>query len=225
MLGVGFWRPPVLTALSAALLGALSLALARGKGRRAAAAALLAAVTCSLALYAFMSRRADAYESQLIPAVSVRGLDFYRKEQMRVGRDMARDIGRRELGTAIYPDVRFSSWGGVLAFVPKAAVTVLFMPLPGLYPLEGNIGRIAASAENVFLLLIALAAVAAIARGGVTPVRMGLLTFFGVMTLGAALLEIDLGSAGRHKLLYLPLLFPFAAEEVIRILRRPRKAP
>jgi hypothetical protein len=39
---------------------------------------------------------------------------------------------------------------------------------------------------------------------------------FLAMTAGSALMEFDLGSASRHKLLYLPMLFPFAAEEIIR---------
>ena len=40
----------------------------------------------------------------------------------------------------------------------------------------------------------------------------------------AALLEYDLGSAGRHQLMYLPMLFPFAAEEILRLLGRKEPA-
>ena len=40
------------------------------------------------------------------------------------------------------------------------------------------------------------------------------------MAAGAALLEPDLGSATRHKLLYLPMLFPFAVEELLRLHNR-----
>ena len=85
--------------------------------------------------------------------------------------------------------------------------------------MDGKIGRWAAAAENAALLLLALFAAAGAARGRKTPARLGLLAFFAVMTAGSALLEFDLGSAGRHKLLYLPMLFPFAAEETLRLLR------
>ena len=44
--------------------------------------------------------------------------------------------------------------------------------------------------------------------------------FFAAMAAGASLLEFDLGSAGRHKLLYVPMLFPFAAEQARRLLQR-----
>ena len=54
--------------------------------------------------------------------------------------------------------------------------------------------------------------------------RLGLLAFFAAMTIGSALLEFDLGSAGRHKLLYLPMLFPFAAEEALRLWGRDEPA-
>ena len=97
------------------------------------------------------------------------------------------------------------------------AFTVLFMPLPGLYPLGRKIGRWAAAGENTALLALALLAAAGLGRGPKTPKRLALFAFFAAMTVGAALLEFDLGSAGRHKLLYLPMLFPFAAEEALRL--------
>ena len=221
MIGVGFYRPPVLTALSAALLAALLFAVVLSSGRRLQALAAVGVVAAALTLYTWMSRRADAYESQLIPAVSPTGLDVYRKAQVRVGHEMARNLGKRELGTSLYPETEFKNWGDVLAYLPKASFTVLFMPLPILYPMDGKIGRIAASGENLLLLLITALAVVGITRGPKTPARLGLLVFFAVLTVGAALFEIDLGSAGRHKLLYLPMLFPFAAEELLRLSGAP----
>jgi hypothetical protein len=216
MIGVGFYRPPVLTALSAALLAALFFAVASTSGRRLQALAAVGMVAAALTLYSWMSRRADAYESQLIPATSVAKINSYRKDQVRVGRDMARHLGNRELGTSIYPDAEFKIWGDVLSYLPKAAFTVLFMPLPILYPMDGKIGRIAASGENLLLLIITALAVVGVVRGQKSPARVALLVFFLSLTVGAALFEIDLGSAGRHKLLYLPMLFPFAIEELLR---------
>ncbi|MBI5211302.1 MAG: glycosyltransferase [Elusimicrobia bacterium] len=116
----------------------------------------------------------------------------------------------RRIGTQLFYGLEFDTWWDVLAFLPKGAFYVLFMPLPGLYPLEGNPGRIMASLENVVVLLLALFGAMAAARGPKTPERLLLLAFFCVMAAGSALLELDLGGATRHRLVYLPMLLPFA---------------
>lgn len=128
---------------------------------------------------------------------------------------------RREIETQIYPDARFDSWLDLAAFVPKAAFHVLFMPLPGLYPLDGKLGRVAASGENLLLLLLVAAAAAGLRRLPLDPARAALLGVFLFMTVGSSLLEFDLGSATRHKAFYLPMLFPFAAAALLG----PRRAP
>lgn len=116
----------------------------------------------------------------------------------------------REIGTQIYPDARLESWLDLALFVPKSALHVLFMPLPGLYPLEGKPGRIAAAIENTVLVALTLAAAWRVTRRAPGPAGVLLLAFFAIMVCGTAPLEFDLGSASRHKLLYLPMLFPFA---------------
>jgi hypothetical protein len=63
------------------------------------------------------------------------------------------------------------------------------------------------------------AAAAGARRGASTPGRAALWGFFLAMTAGSALLEFDLGSASRHKLLYLPFLVPFGAEALAARLR------
>lgn len=220
-IAAGFYRPPVLTALAAAGAAAFVFGMLRGSlAERARALAGLAFVSSLLALYAWMSRGTHFYEAQLVPAVSLEAIDHYRSEQHRVGREAAKRLGDRTIGTAIFPDARFLAWSDLLAFLPKGAFYALFMPFPGLYPLENKAGRWAAAAENVVLLLIAGLAALGVIRGPLSPARLGLLVFAGTLAAGAALFEIDLGAAGRHKLLYLPMLFPFAAEEALRLYRR-----
>lgn len=232
LLGAGFYRSYVLLCLAASLLTALGLAAARAPRMNAALAAV--SIFAALGLYPCASRgllasissgapnAADAVQSHspLMPApTSPEGISRFRASRQAADRVWASDKANREIGTQIYPGEKFRTWLDVLSYLPKGAFTVLFMPLPGLYPLEGKLGRWAAAAENGALLLLALLAAAGFARGPKTPQRLGLVVFFGAMTAGAALLEFDLGSAGRHKLLYLPMLFPFAAEEALRLLR------
>lgn len=148
---------------------------------------------------------------------SPEGISRFRRDRQAADRKWAAAQAHRKISTQVYPDETFKTWLDVLLYLPKGAFTVLFMPLPGLYPMDGKIGRWAAAGENIFLLLLAVLGLVGVARGPRTPARFGLLALFSVMAAGAALLEFDLGSAGRHKLLYLPMLFPFAAEEALRL--------
>lgn len=148
--------------------------------------------------------------------LSPEGVSQFRRLRQRADREYALKSMKREIGSQIYPDARFDDWGDLVGFMPKAAFYVLFMPLPGLYPLEGKLGRWLAAGENVVLLALSLGAVFGAARARLTGARVALLLFFALMTAGSALMEFDLGSASRHKLLYLPMLFPFAAEELLR---------
>lgn len=246
LLGAGFYRSYVLLSLSGGLLLAFAL-MARERELRARAALGAAAVCLTLAAYPWAARHAvlalelrspDSPRStnwerslpQVFPTTiderdsanvnrptSPEGITGFRKTRQLADRRWAKHASDREIGTQIYPDAEFKTWGDVLAYLPKGAFTVMFLPLPGLYPLEGKIGRYAAAGENLVLLTLAVLAAAGILRGPKTPARLGLLGFFTVMAAGAALLEFDLGSAGRHKLLYMPMLFPFAAEAALRL--------
>lgn len=244
LLVAGFFRSYVLICLGAALLAGLVMSAARPPRANAllAAAALLGA----LALYTPASQGllaayhaetlGEADQGRIAPRLlpvtvdntdpdkvyrptSPRGITYFRTTRQTSDRLWAAQHTNREIGTQIYPDERFESWLDLFAYMPKGAFTVLFMPLPGLYPLDGKVGRWAAAGENTALLLIAMLGAAGFLRGPKTPNRLTLIAFFAVMTAGAALLEFDLGSAGRHKLLYLSMLFPFAAEEAMRRLR------
>lgn len=249
LIGVGFYRSYVLVCLSAALLAALVLSAARAPKANVivTAAALLAALalypSASRVLLASFHARAlgpadrGRIEPSLIPVTydntddktisrptSPQGITHFRRTRQSADRLWAINTSGREIGTQIYPDAEFRTWLDVALYLPKGAFAVLFAPLPGVHAMEGKIGRWAASGENVLLLVLGLLGAAGFVRGRKTPGRLCLLVFFATMTAGASLLEFDLGSAGRHKLLYLPMLFPFAAEEALRLLRAKEPA-
>lgn len=134
-----------------------------------------------------------------------------RRARQRSDQDYARQTLGRSVGSQIYPGLELKTWADVAAFVPRAAFTVLFMPLPGLYPMEGNLGRMLASVENLAVLALCLLAFAGLLRHGASPERAPLALFFLLFWAASSLTEVDLGGATRHRLLYLPFLLPFAA--------------
>lgn len=242
LVAAGFYRAYVLLAACSALAAAFAWSLARERRARAPLVAGLLACLLAPALYKPLAdatvRRAlsrtqgsdSPYTSvQLIPLTvdefkpgvvhrptAPEGLTAFRRSRLYADRRFAREKRGREIATQIFPEAEFRTWLDVAVFLPKGLFHVLFMPLPGLFPAEGKLGRIAASAENALLLAICLVGVVGLVRGPRTPARLAPVAFCAIMALGAALLEFDLGSASRHKLLYLPMLFPFAAEAVLR---------
>lgn len=244
LLVAGFFRSYVLICLSAALLAGLVIS----AGRRPKAGVLMtaAALLGALALYTPASRGLfasyhaetlgaadrDRIAPRLLPVTldnadpdkvyrptSPEGISRFRAARQSADRNWAEVHAGRTIGTQIYPDAEFKTWLDVLLYLPKGAFTVLFMPLPVLSALDGKLGRIAAAGENLILLLIAGLGLFGAARGPKTPARLVLLAFFAAMTAASALFSFDLGHAGRHKLLYLSMLFPFAAEEALRRFR------
>lgn len=245
LIAAGFYRSYILLTVSVALALAFAWSLAIRKALRPSALGLLG-VLLALALYVPASRcvldrwlTANGLSSngdprlspRLIPVTidhadvgvthsptSPQGLSEFRRSRQYSDRRWAELFRQREIGTQLFPDARFRTWLDVLVFIPKSSFYVLFMPLPGLYPIDGKIGRMLAAIQNLVLLAVAILGVVGALRGPRTPARAALLLFFLAMTAGCALLEFDLGSAERHKLLYLPMLFPFAAEEFFRLL-------
>lgn len=197
---LGLLRAPAAAAAAASLAGAALLQRARGAGMRAAAAGALAG------LFVLAGTLAAGWTPQRLSRL--------RADRFHSERAYAQARGR-EIGTLLFPEARFNGWLDLAAFAPKAAFYALFMPLPGLYPIEGKTARALAAAENLALLTLCLLGLAGAIRSGLGSGRPELLSFFVLMTAGAALLEFDLGGAGRHKLMYLPMLFPFAAELVL----------
>jgi hypothetical protein len=229
----GFYRAYLLPIMTAAMLAAIvHMMVRRGQQSRSVLAPLFGATLAALILYAPASRWITAtgpqdrnLRAQLIPVswddkhrpTSPEGITQFRRFQQEVDRQIAQNKSNREIATQLFPEASFQSWWDVAAFLPKGVFYSLFMPLPGLYAMEGKIGRLMAGLENLILLILSGLGLWGALRGPKTPDRSLLLLFFCAMALGAGLLEPDLGSAARHKLLYLPMLFPFAVEQALRL--------
>ncbi len=244
---LGLLRPYLLPPLAIAVgVGALA-ALKPGRGSgRAAAAALLLWGLAPLAAYRpvkglllnTLAAKARHEDTDILPRNTgaspsgplataplwtPRGLSQYRASLLGITRDWSVYNTGRPIETLLFPEARFESWSQVALFAPKAAFYALFMPLPGLYPMEGKIGRMLSAAEGLLLLALAALAVIGLKGRALTPAASLLLAFFVVSVPAASFVEFDLGSASRHRLQYLPFLFPFAAAELAR--RASRRAP
>mgnify|MGYP001568519445 CR=1 FL=1 len=152
----------------------------------------------------------DEKKGAYISPFSPRGISETRRIRQISDQAFAQIYTGRRIATQLFYGVEFDSWWDVARFLPKAMFHVLFMPLPFFYPSEGKLGRMLASGEDFILLLAALAAFVGAARRPRDPARGLLLALFGAMAAGSALLEFDLGSAARHRILHMPWLFPFA---------------
>jgi hypothetical protein len=151
-----------------------------------------------------------------------RGLAAYRRYRHRQDQIWSMNQTGRRIETQIYPDYPLDDWLDLAIFLPKAALYSSFMPLPGLYPLEGKLTRLVAALENAALVVVALLFSASLIRFRFEPERAFLASFFLLCAIGAAPLEFDLGSAARHKILIFPLLIPFAVERFTK--RSPDRA-
>ncbi|MBI5631769.1 MAG: glycosyltransferase [Elusimicrobia bacterium] len=194
-----------------------SLAVASASvSRKALAALLLAPAAFLLAFQLIFSGplavpgRSSGLASQLPLVRSPQALSDFRKFRQDADRDWARIHKNREIASQIFYGIEFHGWLDVLLFLPRGVFYVLFMPLPFLYPLGHKLGRVLASGENTFMLVLSALACLGIWKSGASPRKRALIVFFLAMAAGSALFEFDLGSATRHRLLYLPMLFPFA---------------
>jgi hypothetical protein len=158
----------------------------------------------------------DYRKQEYINPYSPRSISEFRRNAQFEDRKLAQVFHNRTIGTQLFPDADFKTWGDVALFLPKAAFYTLFMPLPGLYPMEGKPGRMLASAENLVLLILFLFAAAGFVKGPKDSIRLTPVILFLGLAAGSAFFEFDLGSASRHKLFSLALLLPLAAEEILR---------
>lgn len=235
-----FFRSYVMLVLSAAIGAAALWSLKRGSpGARAALAAAILAPALYLGLTRALFNRHpagradssmqvnvipqtyDPSQRRFVVPLSPQGITDFRVVRQTEDQKWSAYHSHREIATQIYPNARFNSWLSLAMFVPKASFHVLFMPFPGLYPIDGKLARAGAAMENLFLLFLMAAALAGIRRLPLDPARTALLAVFLFMSVGSALLEFDLGSSTRHKAFYFPLLFPFAAGALLG----PRRAP
>lgn len=150
--------------------------------------------------------------SKNVRPFSPEGLTQFRKIRLSEDRQWAKDFSHRKIQTQICPDQEFQTWWDVAFYLPKGMLYALFMPLPGLYPLEGKMGRILAALENAMLFAVFLLAVTTFIRTWPSdPSAVALIIFFSLAAVCYGLFEFDLGAATRHRLQYFPCLFPFAA--------------
>ncbi len=132
--------------------------------------------------------------------------EFRTVRQRRENRD-----GRRVVESHLFKEQRFRHWGDVILFVPKAGFYAAFMPLPGLFPLQGKLSRILSAMENVLWLVITALAALALKRRGLRPDDRVILCYIGLSCVIWGIFDLDLGAASRHKLQYMPLLLIYAA--------------
>lgn len=232
LLAAGFYRSYFLILFSLVCAAGATWEAARSRRRRPLLAA--AAAVAALAIFPWTSRRLFARLSAVravppaaahpvlhptapLPPLSPAGLSAFRRERQQDALDWARAQMGRSIDSLIYPRVEFRTWSDAAAFLPRGAFAAMFQPFPGLYPLGGKRGRILAAIENAFLCAAFLLAAFGAARGPWSAGRGVFLVLFLAMAAGAAFLEPDLGAASRHKLVYLPLFFPFAAEAALRL--------
>jgi hypothetical protein len=234
---LSFLRTYLALLLSAAVAGAAALSLLRraeDKRRRAAVWATLLTALLAPAAFRPVSRvvfedalrlsetaRSEALavvpvavhgEAPPVRPLSPEGIAEFRRIHQSHDRQYAHYHVGREVGTQLFYGLQLRTWLDVALFLPKGMFYTLFMPLPLLYPIAGKLGRLASAAENTLLLALALLAAAGLRRLDRRALAVGgMLLFFCLMAAGSGLLEFDLGSASRHKLLYMPLLFPLAA--------------
>ncbi|GAG09241.1 unnamed protein product, partial [marine sediment metagenome] len=90
---------------------------------------------------------------------SLRGLSDYRRARLKHSQLWSQRVLGRSIQTQIFPKTEFKTWSDMLLFLPKAIFYSLFMPLPGLYPTGGKLGRLLASSENIGLLVLFVLAV------------------------------------------------------------------
>ncbi len=210
---VGFWFLTLFGALAGLLLsGATSARQAVSRALAVAAAAGLAALAAALAA------RFVPYASYLL--ITPAKLTEWHQWVTRVPNES-------HGGTTLFPELVFHNWFDVFSFLPKGIFYVLFMPLPLVYPTDGNPGRLAAAGENLILLGFAALALGYIWkwRGGRPAAAWPVLMFVVLMASAQALTEPDLGSAMRHKFFYLPFIFMLGLDCLFERLERKGLCP
>ncbi|PCI39770.1 MAG: hypothetical protein COB53_02555 [Elusimicrobia bacterium] len=160
-------------------------------------------------------------EKNISPSLmSPKWIEQLRNKRQRASQQWSKYHTSRRVETQIFPGQKFDHWGDVAAFAPKSTFYALFMPLPGLYPINGKLSRALSAFENTVLLVIFLLAMAGFVQAPKPAGKTTLIMFFFLISISSGLFEFDLGSATRHKLHYFPFLFPFAIQFVLNFIQR-----
>ncbi|MBI5597098.1 MAG: hypothetical protein HY928_13475 [Elusimicrobia bacterium] len=231
-LALGFLRSQLLPVAAAAGAAAGTAAWVRApRGGKAAAAAaafwlllpLLAYRPIKAALQQRLGSQNPEYSANILPELAppaaepgrtptaLQRISTYRRNLLGGVIAWSVQMHGRTPDSALWPEVEFRSWPELALFIPKAAFFELFMPLPGLYPLQGKPSRMLAAAEGLVLLVTALFALPGLCGRERDPAALFLLVFFLLAVPGTAFLEFDLGSASRHRIHWIPFILPFAA--------------
>ncbi|MDA8175357.1 MAG: hypothetical protein M0018_12390 [Nitrospiraceae bacterium] len=117
--------------------------------------------------------------------------------------------------TLLYPGWRFHSIPGLVLMEIKLVLSVLFLPLPFIYPDGGRIARVFQGIENTAFIaafiLFALGLYAAVKAGKNRAPHLFTFIYLAVFIGIFSFFCPDLGSATRYKLQYIPLMLPFMA--------------
>lgn len=148
-----------------------------------------------------------------------RDISQFRDHRQRGNQIHADKTMGRRVQTELFHGLAFESWRDVALHIPRGAFYALFMPLPGLYPMDGSAGRLLAALENTLLLALFSAALYGWLWGVRPPLAWLAAGLFLAPCLASAIFEFDLGSAGRHKLEYLPFILLFAFRAPLRFFR------
>lgn len=117
--------------------------------------------------------------------------------------------------TALFPDRVYRTWLDVFVALPKGFLAVLFLPLPGIYS-TSNLAQMVAAAENIVLLLAVGLGLSRIRRHWSNLTLRFLLLATAVALTVHGLVDSDLGTATRHKRVFVPYILCFAAERLLR---------
>jgi hypothetical protein len=137
----------------------------------------------------------------LVPAF--KQLDFSPSGLQKIQNDIGKGAG-----TAI-ANVTFNSWFDVVRYLPKGFITVIFMPLPGLYPIA-NVFQMVGALENLFVLILFYKSVQGFyLKKNKNNRDYFIIIWVTLIIVYSSIFLPDLGSATRQKIIFLPFLLLF----------------
>lgn len=116
--------------------------------------------------------------------------------------------------TALFPDRVYRTWLDVFVALPRGFLAVLFLPLPGVYS-TSNLAQMVAAAENTVLLLAVGLGLSSMKRHWSNLTLRFLLLATAVALTVHGLVDSDLGTATRHKRVFVPYIVCFAAAQLL----------